>query len=277
MAKELTVKCPICTEHIDVLRDNEGTILFDNKFYHYDCYLNTKRIIKKCKCSKKNIIYTGEKLNDVLLYDGSFYYKDKFLPMINEKKKITQKWQYALENVNTFVEEANLKLDTLYQERIKKSEIEEKQTNAQRRFMEIAYESKVNQFIRETYNVPTVSSRIWSRLKAIYTGEYQTKQVIPPYHLLDMWKRQMGYLVRVKQKNITLGKQLDNESQVLYDLAILYSLYGSYLKFLEKQKLKNNTIDHDEIVKEMSNANAVYKKEDTSAKDINEEFGDLLI
>lgn len=70
-------------------------------------------------------------------------------------------------------------------------------------------------------------------------GEYYHVSVPIPYrHLYDMWRRKAKYLNKIADDNKTKGKDMSPQQRLNYDLAILINQYDSYLRFLEREKIK---------------------------------------
>lgn len=75
------------------------------------------------------------------------------------------------------------------------------------------------------------------KLAAVAKGTYPgLPQPIPVEHLYDMWQQKMPYLNKVNDRNERRGKTTGS-LRADYDLAILLSLYPSYLKWKESVEI----------------------------------------
>ena len=100
------------------------------------------------------------------------------------------------------------------------------------------YRDDVCNLILSFYDLTVITSRIFTKLDAIYSGTFKGLSTgIPPHDLYDMWVRKKSYLLKVRENNTTKGKVFSPEQQVIYDLSILINKYDSYLKWKEQQKI----------------------------------------
>lgn len=139
--------------------------------------------------------------------------------------------------------------------------------------------NEVYVYICNTYNISILSSVMFTKLDAIYSGTFKGMNVpISPEELLDMWKRRQSYLDSCSEKFASKGKRLYREDLVNYHLAILLPMYDSYRNWKEKEKLKEEPVDGiKEDIKDMSVMQIVIDipKSNTKKED-SMEISDLL-
>lgn len=91
----------------------------------------------------------------------------------------------------------------------------------------------------QQYDIIMLSSRFYDIRNKIYKGKYKNMSMaIKRDHLEDMWRQKMDYLNKVNDRNRRMGKIIEGEQRIFYDLAILINKYDDYLKWLEKNKIK---------------------------------------
>ncbi|WP_294559805.1 hypothetical protein [uncultured Mailhella sp.] len=185
--------------------------------------MGKKRDFNERTCSecKKKIDFQRGSYDNVIFFDGKYYHKDCFISMCerkSSKKNTLPKWKYALNNLNNISLDTKTMLDDCY------------------------YRDDICNFILEFYDLTVITSRIFTKLDAIYSGTFKGLSTgIPPHDLYDMWVRKKNYLLKTKEINISKGKILSPEQQVIYDLSILINKYDSYLKWKEQQNILART------------------------------------
>lgn len=187
-----------------------------------------ERTCAECK-QKFNINRTN--LNQVVRFENSCYHYDCFVNACERKSKksnASPKWGEAL----TFIEDIKEDTYIFLSRELCKQEIFE--------------------FIVANYDIRVVPKNIFTKLEDIYNGRFKGLACcIPPEDILDMWKRKMDYLNKVKAKNITLGKTMNAAQQVNYDISVLINKYDSYLKWKEQNKIIEQDVNkvHVDILK----------------------------
>lgn len=187
-----------------------------------------ERICAECK-QKINI--DKNNLEQVIRFENSCYHYDCFISACKRKSKKSNalpKWGEALTLIKSIKEETDIFLNR----ELCKQEIFE--------------------LITSNYNIKVVPKNIFTKLEDIYNGRFKGLVCcIPPEDILDMWKRKMDYLNKVKAKNITLGKIMTAAQQVNYDISVLINKYDSYLKWKEQNKIIEQDVNkvHEDILK----------------------------
>lgn len=187
-----------------------------------------KRICAECK---KEIYINKDNVGDVIRFENSCYHYDCFINACKRKSKksnASPKWGEALTSIKEIKKESNIFL------------------------MNEIYKDDIFEFIQAHYDIKVVPKKIFTKLSDIYNGTYRGLTCcIPPEDILDMWKRKMDYLNRVRAKNITLGNNMDVAQQVSYDISVLINKYDSYLKWKEKNKIIEQEVNkvHKDILK----------------------------
>lgn len=209
-----------------------------------------KAIVRKCIHCKSDIVINRQCLGDVLRYEGKIYHKQCFSEVCRKKKNsknknIAEKWEKNLNNIS-LLSEQTIKF---YSETIIKDEI--------------------YKIIQDNY-IMTVPQYVFVRLDSIYDGTYKGISVpIPPDDLLDMWQQKLPYLNKVRQKNITLGKEMEPIQRLFYDLAILINKYPSYLAWKNKQKVfEEETIQNAMLTDQFQKNQNVDKEENADISDL---------
>lgn len=91
----------------------------------------------------------------------------------------------------------------------------------------------------QQYDIVMLSSRFYDVRNKIYKGTYKNMSMaIKREHLEDMWRQKMNYLNKVNDRNRRMGKVIEGEQRVFYDLAILINKYDDYLNWLDKNKIR---------------------------------------
>ena len=179
---------------------------------------------RMCSESKNKIDFQSGSYDNVIFFDRKYYHKDCFISMCerkSSKKNTLPKWKDALNNLNNISLDTKTMLDDCY------------------------YKDDVCNLILEFYDLTVITSRIFEKLDAIYSGTFKgLSKGIPPHDLYDMWVRKKTYLLKTREINIAKGKVFSPEQQVIYDLSILVNRYDNYLKWKEQQNIlaqKNET------------------------------------
>lgn len=191
-----------------------------------------------CECKKKQTDkdkYTmkidRDNLHKVIKFEGAFYHYDCFVDVCKRKSKRTNaspKWGLALETLDHI------------------------QKDTEKALSEEFIKDEIFQLMIEHYDIKVIPPKIFQKLEDIYNGRWKGLACcIPPEDILDMWKRKMDYLTKVKIRNITLGKEMDAAQQINYDISVLINKYDSYLKWKEQNKIieqEENKV-HTEILR----------------------------
>lgn len=172
---------------------------------------------RKCEYCKENIkIKDKNNLTHVLKYKNKFYHTSCFEQFAESRiaanNRYSTSWQEALDNIDQLIENARASICT----KVKTDPL--------------------NDYLLINYNVGCLSSRFWSVVMDISNGIYKHKhcKAIDCNMLLDMWKYYQRELNQIATWNKSHGKDIDGESRINYDLTILMSKYGEYLKYKAK-------------------------------------------
>ena len=185
----------------------------------------------KCFECKDMMEVNRDTVHRIIKFESSYYHYDCFLNACARKSKrnnASPKWGLALTDLDDIQEKTKKHLNTL----ITKDEI--------------------FQFMLEHYDTNVVPVSIFNKLEDIYHGRWRGLGCcIPPEDILDRWKRKMDYLIKVRMKNVTLGKDMDAAQQINYDISVLINKYDSYLKWKEQNKIIEQEVNkvHTDILK----------------------------
>ena len=184
-----------------------------------------ERICSECK---NKIDFQRGSYDNVIFFDGKYYHKDCFISMCERKSlksNTLPKWKAALNNLNDISLNTQIMLDDCY------------------------YRDDICNLIQSFYDLTVITTKIFTKLDAIYSGTFKGLSTgIPPHDLYDMWVRKNDYLIKVRENNVAKGKTFSSEQQVLYDLSILINSYNSYLKWKEQQKIIARTTETEEKI-----------------------------
>lgn len=117
---------------------------------------------------------------------------------------------------------------------------------------------RMYKWIMQEYDIVSLPAYFFTKTAAVFNGTYKgLSKPIPVEDLFDMWQRKKSYLDRVWMKKYPDGK-LNDQSRLMYDLAVLVGKYSSYLdwkaeKEIEKQNAENR-------LKEMNTTNYIQKQ-----------------
>ena len=108
-------------------------------------------------------------------------------------------------------------------------------------------------FLLRYYSLTVIPVFFWKKLADLTNGRYPNVSVAITYkHIYDMWRRRANYLNKLADTNKTKGKEMTGEQRLHYDLAVLINQYDSYLRFLEREKIKEATEEvHKPVVSSM--------------------------
>lgn len=212
-------------------------------------------IVRKCAYCKSEITVNRHSLGDIIRCGGKIYHKYCFseecrLKINSKNKKTVEKWSTNLKNISLLSEQTV----QFYSETIIKDDI--------------------YRLIQDNY-MSMVPQSVFVRLDSIYDGTYKGMSIpIPPADLLDMWQQKLPYLNKVRQKNITLGKEMTPVQRLAYDLAILINKYQSYLEWKNKQKVFEEEVTQNAILTDQFKNNQI--KKDDENNDISELVNDIF-
>lgn len=272
-------QCFCCKSSLDIYRNenNEDIIYFDKHYYHKKCFIEMKKIIKKCHHCAKDIDFFDDN-DELVYYDKHFYHKECFIKWCYATKNPSKKRQMALINIDNYIKEANKQVtDLMSAKRIGEEDISIFHNEAVKRIEKWFDESDLCNFIREEYDVPIVP---WRKLPQVLNGTYPNLQcAIPAKSLLDMWRRKLDFIRKQNDKLISHSdKELSKENIIHYDLAILVNKYDSYLRWLEKQKIiaAEKEVESNENIVGKSIGYTAQKSDKSNSDDISALVDDIF-
>lgn len=174
---------------------------------------------RTCAECDKNILFNKDTLDQVIRFEKKHYHYDCFINACKKKSKrsnASPKWVEALNSIE---------------------EIQQDTKNYYNCNNDLQKDEIYN-FILENYNTMIVPPYVFIKLEDIYSGKRKGLTCeIPPEDILDMWKRKMTYLNKLRAKNIALGKNMTVAQQINYDLTVLVNKYDDYLRWKEQNKI----------------------------------------
>lgn len=200
---------------------------------------------RKCEDCKKDIVIDINNINDVVSFKKKYYHLNCFCQLANKKAqsshKKTNDWEYALEHIEEFEQEAKDRLQ-----------------------LPIVRDS-LSFYLRQNYNVTVVPDRFWLTVTSLSKGNYKKKKCnpVPVKLLLEVWKWGQPKLNKIAKDNKQNHKGPTNdEERIMYDLAILVRKIPNYLAHKAKmemlqeetrQKANKTNIDYNSVQTNQNN------------------------
>lgn len=272
--------CFCCKSALTIYRNrtNDNVYYFDKHLYHKECFLNMKKIKKKCYfCSED--IDVAENEHELVYYDKHYYHKYCFIQWCHATKHPSMKRTIALENLERYLKEGeDIVLELLKKRGIDKHNIEKISENTDKYISQWFDQSDLCGFLKEEYNITKLP---WVKIKEVIDGNSKKIDVpIPANELLDMWNRKIDFIRSLNQKLVSESdKEINPNQLILYDLAVLVNKYDSYLRWKEKQKIleaeKENVITQN-IVKQSIGYSNTQKNNHTDTDDITDLVDDIF-
>ena len=179
---------------------------------------DTLRVFKTSRCPQceTDCVINASSLGDIIVFNNKYYHKDCFIKAAKSHHR--GKLKEALEHYPQIEEESKHRLTELY------------------------VKDTLYRFLLQYYSLTVIPVYFWKKIADLTNGRYPNVSVAIPYkHIYDMWRRRANYLNRLADTNKSKGKEMTGEQRLHYDLAVLINQYDSYLRFLEKEKMKEVT------------------------------------
>ena len=219
-------------------------------------------MIRKCAACPKPIEIDKNHTSDIIYYKKKYYHSNCFCDLATKRSqakiKSASEWKKALDNLWELEEET---------EKMLKNSI---------------VKDELNDWLLSHYDIAVVPARLWQIMADLDRGMYKGKRCKPISieMLVSVWKwgqRKLDEIARSNKANHK-GPQND-ETRLVYDLAILVGKVPSYLSYKEKQKAVENERQRElkENIKidygKMANST---KKNDNNLQDISSLVDDLF-
>ena len=229
-------KCYSCKQPMYIKIDNyKDFVYYDKHFYHKECFCKPIEFKRKCNFCKKDIILNPNDKNAVM-YNEKFYHENCFDKWCVATKTPSKMRLTALENKNKYKQDVVKKVEDFYKKKSSYN-LDRLQTETKRIITNSFFERNVNLFLKDFFNIRTISQPVWKKLSQLYNGTYSKFEgSIPPGHLLDMLEQKRDYLQKINDK-LQSTKAWSIDSLIHYDLAVLMNKYNDYLAWREKQKV----------------------------------------
>lgn len=219
-------------------------------------------MIRKCAACPRPIEIDKEHTSNIVFYKKKYYHSKCFCDLATKRSqskiKSASEWKEALDNL------WELEVET---EKMLKSSLTR---------------DDLNEWLLANYDIAAVPTRFWQMVADLERGIYKGKKCksISMDTLLGTWKWGQKKLDSIARNNKANHKGPQNdETRLVYDLAILVGKVPSYLAYKEKQKaveierqreLKENIkIDYGKIVNNT-------KKNNNNLQDISSLVDDLF-
>ncbi len=221
---------------------------------------DNKELHRKCSYCGEYFYISNENINDAIYYDKKTYHSSCFINICKKRSQmkredVSQKWILISNN-----------LESIKQDSCK-------------HFKTTIIKEDIFKFIKDTYDIILIPTTVWQKLNNIYNGTFKGMFYgIPPEHLLDMWKRKLDMLNGIANRNNTIGKTMDTEQRINYDLSILVNKYDSYLKWLEKQKILDidKGIERNENIVSKTMGHTAHRTVNDNSDDISSLVDDIF-
>ena len=173
-------------------------------------------ITRVCTVCKAEMVANKENVEGAVFFEEKYYHKDCFINMCQQKignnrcKK--KNWQGHLDNITQWQDEA-------------------------RQLMKAAVDKdEVYDFFVKHYHISCTNSTFFTRLSAIYNGTYSgLAYPISPEELLAEWEFYFPELEAMRK-----GKNIQGQSAISYDLAILLAKNAEYRELMAKKKIEEH-------------------------------------
>lgn len=197
-----------------------------------------------CSQCGTDCVIDATSLNDFIIFDKKCYHNSCFIEAAKAHRR--GKYVEALEHYPKLQEESKQHLTDIY------------------------IKDALYCFLLQYYGLTVIPVYFWKKLADLNNGRYVNVSVAIPYtHLYDMWRRKRNQLNKLADTNKAKGKEMTGEQRLHYDLAVLINQYDSYLRFLEREKIKEAVSEQDH--KSIVPTNFTYNY---SNKNINQEDQD---
>ena len=178
-------------------------------------------------------------IKNIVFYKNYYYHKDCFCELAikkaQSKRGKPEDWQYALDNVIEFENDAIHKLEYPW------------------------IRDDFNEYLLNNYNIVSVPEPFWEMVSNIANGTFKRKKCKPVQMkvLFEAWRWGQHKLNKINRQNKMnhMGPK-DDSARIFYDLAILVSKIPNYLSHKSKieaqqaeikKETKTSRIDYDNI------------------------------
>ena len=136
-----------------------------------------------------------------------------------------------------------------------------------------------DRYVKDKYDITKkLPNYFYSKLADINSGVHPSvNKPIPYSDLLIMFKKQEAYLNKINEKRKSIGKELKREARLNYDLAIIVSMYDSYLDWKRRQEILESDARRMEKLKKESklNINKIAKQSKQNDDDLSDIVDDI--
>lgn len=174
-------------------------------------------IVRKCNACKGEIVISRNESN-AIYYDKMYYHKDCFHELATKrsqsKRGKPEKWMAALSHIDTIESETKKMLESAW------------------------VKDDLNTWLLGHYDIAMVPARFWQVVADLEMGIYKGNRCKPisMQLLCEEWQWGQRKLNEICNKNRSVHKgPKDDESRLLYDLAILVQKYSLFLSHKEKK------------------------------------------
>lgn len=216
-------------------------------------------MVRKCAACPEPIEIDKEHTSNIVFYKKKYYHSKCFCDLATKRSqskiKTASEWKDALDNL------WGLEADT-------------------KKILESAWaKDDLNEWLLANYDIAAVPTRFWQMVADLERGVYKGKKCksISMDTLLGAWKWGQKKLDSIARNNKANHKGPQNdETRLVYDLAILVQKIPSYLAYKEKQKATAIELTRNASHNEVDMSRIGQQKKEIK-KDISDIFNDLYI
>ena len=209
----------------------------------------TDIMTRKCAKCKGEIEIDVNDIRDVVYFDKSYYHKDCFRELAQQKasnKRCSAKWQETLsDDLKQVSQNANYIINYCYGR-------------------DLLFEHLLN-----SYDICALSSYIKMALDNVVAGKYKGKSKPIPYRDLAIcWIDGQRALDKIYINNKQIGKDMSGDQRLIYDLAIVVNRFPKWKNLkVKSEKAKQelvNMVSFDDIDMSKIGHGKQEKKKDIS-------------
>ena len=213
----------------------------------------------KCAECGKTINVERNKIENVLQFKGKYYHSECFKALASKRVASSrgkpEMWSAALDKMSLLEAETKSKLEHRF------------------------YSDELNEWLLNHYDISVIPGRFFQIVAGLESGTYKGKRCKPINigTLLECWKWGQKKLDEIKQYNKINHKGPDNDnSRLMYDLAILIGKMPNYLAYRAKQEATARELVQNANYQDVDMSRIGQKKQEKK-EDISDIFDDLYV
>lgn len=217
-------------------------------------------VTRKCAKCKGTIEINKNNITDVLQFQGKYYHSQCFKELASQKAASNrgkpEQWKAALDSMC------------------------ELETETKRMLAHSFAKDELNDWLLDNYDIQMVSSRFWQIIADLELGKYKGKKCKPIDIgvLCSCWKWGQHKLNEIGQYNKSHNKgPIDDNTRLMYDLAILVGKVPQFLAYKEKQKAAEIEITKAFVMHNDIDISKIGQGKQMAKRDVSDISDDLFI